>query len=302
MNLLKKNCGKIINVDRIFTDEPMKEHTSFKIGGPADYFIILKTIEELVQVQKFVKANDIPFLIVGNGSNLLVRDKGIRGIVAKIDFNKIEIDEKNEYVIVSSDYPVSKLARKCAKLGLSGIEFLAGIPGTIGGAVRMNAGAYGGEIKDIVVKTTYLDENGEIHQYSNEEQKFEYRNSVFKDKPYVILETELKLKKDSELEINARIDDMMKSRIEKQPIDFPSAGSTFKRLPNVFTAKLIDECGLKGYSIGGAEISSKHAGFIINKGNATAKDVLSLVEYVKEEVYQRFNEKIELEVLIVGEE
>jgi UDP-N-acetylmuramate dehydrogenase len=166
----------------------------------------------------------------------------------------------------------------------------------------MNAGAYGKEIKDVVQKTTYLDEAGNIKTFSNAEQNFEYRSSIFKDKKYIILEVELKLNKDDEIAITARIDEMMKSRIEKQPIDFPSCGSTFKRLPNHITSKLIDECGLKGYSIGGAEISTKHAGFIINKGNATAKDVIALAEFVKKEVYQRFNEEVELEVLIVGEE
>jgi UDP-N-acetylmuramate dehydrogenase len=280
----------------------MKTHTSFKIGGPADFFIILNTIEELKKVKDFVKKNNIPFLIVGNGSNLLVRDKGIRGIVAKLKFDKLNIDKENEKVIVSSDYAVSKLSRKCAKAELSGIEFLAGIPGTIGGAIRMNAGAYGTEMKDVVVSTTYLDENGNIKIYSNEEQKFEYRSSIFKDKNYIILEVELKLKKDNALDINKRIDEMMMNRIEKQPLDFPSCGSTFKRLPNLITAKLIEECGLKGYKVGGAEVSSKHAGFIINKENATAKDVINLTEHIKSEVYQRFNERIELEVLIVGEE
>jgi UDP-N-acetylmuramate dehydrogenase len=278
----------------------MKLHTSFKIGGPADFFIILNSLQELKEIQRFSKENNIPFLIVGNGSNLLVRDKGIRGIVAKLEFNKLEIVE--EKVVISSDYPVSKLSRKCAKAGLSGIEFLAGIPGTIGGAIRMNAGAYGREMKDVVEKTTYLDEDGNVKVFSNEEQNFEYRSSIFKDKKYIILEVELKLNKDDETQINIRIDEMMKNRIEKQPIDFPSCGSTFKRLPNLITAKLIDECGLKGYSIGGAEVSTKHAGFIINKGNATAKDVINLAEYIKNEVYQRFNERIELEVLIVGEE
>lgn len=294
--------GKIIDEDRIFLDEQMKKHTSFKIGGPADFFIIINNFKELIKICSFSNENKIPFMIIGNGSNLLVKDNGIRGIVAKLNFNKLEIDEENEKLIVSSDYPVSKLARKCAKFGLSGTEFLAGIPGTIGGAIKMNAGAYGNEMKDIVVKTTYLDENYNIKTISNEEQCFEYRNSIFKSKSYIILETQLKLKKEESSNITARIDELMKNRIEKQPVDFPSAGSTFKRLPNCFTAKLIDECGLKGYSIGGAEVSEKHAGFIINKGNATAKDVLNLVEYIKEKVYQRYNEKIELEVLIVGEE
>lgn len=202
----------------------MKNHTSFKIGGPADFFIILKNIEELKKVKKFSIENNIPFYIIGNGSNLLVKDKGIRGIVAKLDFNKLEIDEKNGIVVTSSDYPVSKLARKCAKFGLSKIEFLAGIPGTVGGAVKMNAGAYGGETKDILEKVVFLDENLDIKELSSKELDFSYRHSIFcENTKYIILEVELKLEKDLEENINAKIDEMMKDRIGKQPIDFPSA-------------------------------------------------------------------------------
>ena len=280
----------------------MKQHTSFKIGGPADFFIIIKNIKELKEVKKFALENNIPFYIVGNGSNLLVKDNGIRGIVVKLDFNKLEIDGDSGKVVVSGDYPVSKLARKCAKLGLSNMEFLAGIPGTIGGAVRMNAGAYGGEMKDILVKTTYLDDNLDIKEIFNKDQGFKYRHSIFcENTEFIILEAELQLEIDLEENINARIDEMMKKRIENQPINYPSAGSSFKRLPKNATAALIDQCGLKGYRIGDAEVSTKHAGFIINKGNATAKDVLSVVEVVKTKVYEKFNEIIELEVIVIGE-
>ena len=280
----------------------MKKHTSFKIGGPADFFVVLKNIEQLKKVKALAIDNKVPFCIVGNGTNLLVKDNGIRGIVAKLDFNKLEIDNNSGKVTVSSDYPVSKLARKCAKCGLSKMEFLAGIPGTMGGAVKMNAGAFGGETKDILVKTTYLDENLEVKEMSNEEQQLSYRHSIFCENPeYIILESELQLEKDLEENINVRIDDMMKTRLEKQPIDFPSAGSTFKRLPDKATAALIDMCGLKGYKVGDAEVSTKHAGFIINKGNATAKDVLDVIETVKTKVYEKFNEKISLEIVIMGE-
>lgn len=187
--------------------------------------------------------------------------------------------------------------------GLSKIEFLAGIPGTVGGAIRMNAGAYGGEIKDILVEATYLDENLEIKHISNENMNLSYRHSMFCEKSnFIIVEAKFKLEKDLSENITLKIDELMKSRIEKQPLNYPSAGSTFKRLPNKATAALIDECGLKGYSVGDAEVSTKHAGFIINKGNATAKDVLTLVEIVKTKVYERFNEQIELEVVIMGEE
>ena len=183
------------------------------------------------------------------------------------------------------------------------MEFLSGIPGTLGGAIRMNAGAYGGEIKNILVKTKYLDEKLKIKEIYNAEQKFDYRYSIFcEKKEFIILEAELILEKDLETNINSRIDEMMKKRIEKQPITYPSAGSTFKRLPDKATAALIDECGLKGYRVGGAEVSKKHAGFIINNGNATAKDVLTLIQIVKDKVYERFNEKIELEVIVIGEE
>jgi UDP-N-acetylmuramate dehydrogenase len=278
----------------------MSSHTSFKIGGPADFFITLKTIDELKQVRKLTCTENIPFLVIGNGSNLLVRDKGIRGIVAKLDFDNLEI-LKNK-IKVSADYAVSKLARICAKQKLSGIEFLAGIPGTIGGAVRMNAGAYGSEIKDVLKTVTVLDENGNINEMKNEDLKLGYRTSIFKNRKDIILSAVLELKEDDEAKILKRIDEMMNERKAKQPIEFASAGSTFKRGESTITAKLIDECGLKGYRIGGAEVSIKHSGFIINRENATAKDVLDLVEYVKKEVYQRFNEKIELEVLVVGEE
>lgn len=280
----------------------MKKHTSFKIGGPADFFITIDNIEKLKSVQNLAQKENIPFLILGNGSNVLVLDKGIRGIVAKLKFDKIKILEKERKVIVSADFPVSKLSRKCAKRELSGIEFLCGIPGTIGGAVRMNAGAYGSEIKDVLLKTKYLDETGKIKEFTNKEQNFGYRTSIFKDKKYVILEVELQLTKSTEKEITEKMDEMMKSRIEKQPIEYPSAGSTFKRKENMITAKLIDECNLKGISIGDAAISEKHAGFVINKGNATANDVLKLVQLIKNEVYQRFNQEIELEVLVIGEE
>lgn len=280
----------------------MKKHTSFKIGGPVDYFIIVNNIEELKKILNLVKNNGIPFFIIGNGSNLLVRDKGIRGIVAKINFNQISINKNESIVKVSSDYSVSKLARVCAKEGMGGIEFLAGIPGTVGGAIRMNAGAYGREMKDVVINTKCLTNIGDIKLLTNKEHYFNYRTSIFKDVDDIILETELKLYKDDENNINNIINEQMKKRLENQPLEFPSAGSTFKRNPNVITAKLIDECGLKGYKVGDAEVSTKHAGFIVNRGNATADDVLKLVEIVKEKVYQRFNEKIELEVIVVGEE
>ena len=300
---LIESLSRFINKDNILVDEPMKKHTTFKIGGPADYFIKVKNIDTLKKLLIFTKERNIPLHIIGNGSNLLVLDKGVRGIVAKLDFKKTEIIKKDNYslVTVSADIMGSSLSRKVAKQGLKGMEFLSGIPCTIGGAVRMNAGAYKQEIKDTLVSAKYLDENGEVVEKLNDELHFGYRTSMFEDKPYIIIEATFKLEHGDKEEIEKKIEDMTIARREKQPIEYPSAGSTFKRKGDIITAKLIDDCGLKGYTIGGAAVSLKHAGFIINKNNATAKDVLKLVKIVKRRVFAKYNIEIELEMLILGE-
>ena len=240
-----------------------------------------------------------------NGSNILVKDNGIRGIVIKLDFNKVKIDKiDNKHVKVTAEAgaTLGLIAQKLLKENISGFEFASGIPGTIGGAIRMNAGAYGEEFKNIVTKTKCLDEYGNIHILKNEEQRFSYRHSIFVEEKLIILETELLLNlHDGPEEINKKMTEYFQSRKAKQPLNYPSAGSTFKRGDDFITAKLIDECGLKGFSIGGAQISEVHAGFIINKGGATAKDVLKLVEYVKSKVYDKFGKKIELEIEVLGE-
>ena len=300
---LIEGLSRFITKDSILVDEPMKKHTTFKIGGPADYFIKVKNIDILKKLLIYTKERNIPLHIIGNGSNLLVLDKGVRGIVAKLNFKKTEIVKKDNYslVTVSADIMGSILSRKVAKLGLKGLEFLSGIPCTIGGAVRMNAGAYKQEIKDTLVSVKYLDENGEIVEKLNEELHFGYRTSMFEDKPYIIIEATFKLEHGDKEEIEKKIEEMTIARREKQPIEYPSAGSTFKRKGDIITAKLIDDCGLKGYTIGGAAVSLKHAGFIINKNNATAKDVLKLVRIVKRRVFAKYNIEIELEMLILGE-
>lgn len=290
-NILEKNNIKI--------NEPMSKHTSFKVGGNADYFVNAQTIEQIIEIKKYANENKIPLYIIGNGSNILVTDKGIRGIVLKIDLQKLEI-HKDE-VIVGAGVKIMLLAQKLLLEELTGFEELSGIPGTIGGAVKMNAGAYGKEIKDICIETTYLDENNNIKTIKNDEQRFSYRHSIFADKKYIILETKLKLKKGKKEKIKARMEEISSARKEKQPFEYLSAGSTFKRKEGVITAKLIDECGLKGYCIGDAEVSKKHAGFVINKGKATAKDILDLIEYIKAKVYEKFNIKIEEEIEIMGE-
>ena len=290
-------------IQKIIYNEPMKKHTSFKIGGNADFFVSVKTIEELKQALFYAKQKQISRTIIGNGTNILVSDSGIRGIVIKIDIQKFDLKEENDYIEISvgSGNKMMALATQLKKQEISGFEQLSGIPGTIGGAIYMNAGAYGKEMKDIVISTRCMNMKGEIFELSNEEQKFEYRSSVFNTKEYIILEAKLKLKKGKKEDIELQMNEYLNQRKEKQPLEYPSAGSTFKRQEGIITAKLIDECGLKGYKIGGAMVSEKHAGFIVNTGDATAKDVLELIKYVKDEVYKKYGVKIEEEVKIVGE-
>jgi len=302
--------NKILD-ENILKEESMKKHTSFKIGGNADFFVKAKSVEDVKFVIDLCKKNDIPLTIIGNGSNILVKDEGIRGIVLKIDIDKFEINEKipeelrknNNSVIITVGAGVllGKLAFQLLKKSISGFEFASGIPGTIGGAVRMNAGAYGSEFKDIVIETMCMDNNGNIIKLDNKKQKFEYRKSIFKDNKYIILETKLLLEKvDDNSKIKEKMDEYKKSRMEKQPIEFPSAGSTFKRGSDFITAKLIDECDLKGYSIGDAQVSEKHAGFVINRGNASFEDVFKLIKFIQKNVKEKFGKDIELEVEIVG--
>ena len=298
------NLEKIISKDKIKQNEPMKEHTSLKIGGPAEIFVRVSSVEELKEILKLCKTNKIPLTIVGNGSNILVLDKGIKGIVIKTNLKEIKIKNKeNENIEITVDDGIQLgfLAQKLLKEEITGFEELSGIPGTIGGAIVMNAGAHGKEMKDIVTEITAIDYSGNIHIFTNEEAKFEYRNSIFSTGEYIILQVKLLLKKGNKEEIKLKMNEYAQYRKEKQPIEYPSAGSTFKRGKDFVTAKLIDDAGLKGYSIGGAKVSEKHAGFIINTGNATAKDIIELIKYVQDKVYEKFGKKIELEIKILGE-
>lgn len=292
-----------LNKENLYYNEPMAKHTSFKIGGPADVFIKVDNIEELKETLDLSKQNQIPLTIIGNGSNLLVTDKGIRGITAKLNLKDIEIkNENNKQIIkVEAGVPVGLLAQKLLKEEITGFEELSGIPGTIGGAVIMNAGAHGKELKDILKKVTAMDYNGNIHEFTNEECLFLYRNSRFQKEKYIILQATLELEKGNSTEIKEKMDEYMQFRKEKQPIEYPNAGSTFKRGEDFVTAKLIDEAGLKGYKIGGAQVSEKHAGFIVNVDNATAKDVIELTDYIKEKIEEKFDKKINLEIQIIGE-
>lgn len=299
-----ENSNLTIPKDNILYNEDMKKHTTFKIGGPAECFIKIKTKEELKEILNIAKENKIPVTILGNGSNILVLDGGIKGITLTIQIEYIDIKQNGEkYKInVGGGYKLSKLAQICIKNEISGFEELSGIPGTIGGAVSMNAGAHGKEMKDIVEKIKCVDINGNEKEFSNEEANFEYRKSIFKGNSYIVTEVVLNLEKGKHDEIKAKMDEYSQYRKTKQPIEFPSAGSTFKRGKDYITAKLIDDAGLKGYSIGDAVVSTKHSGFVINKGNASAKDVLDLVKYIKDTIEEKFNKQIELEIEVVGED
>lgn len=294
--------NKIIeNIDeaRVFKDEPMSKHTSLKIGGPADIFVRVNNLEELKYVVNLAKEHKSPIAVIGNGTNLLVKDKGIRGITVKLDLKEINVN--GEEIEVGAGMQVPVLAKFAYENSLSGLEFASGIPGTVGGAVKMNAGAYGGEFKDIVVETTYLDSDLNIKTISNEEHKFSYRYSIFDETDNIIISTKIKLKKEKQENIKSKMEENSSKRREKQPTDFPNAGSTFKRKNEYIPAQIIDKCGLKGYNIGDACVSDKHAGFIVNKGNATADDVLKLIEYIRKIVKENYNIDLELEIKVIGE-
>ena len=290
---------EIIDKNRIFQNEMMKKHTSFKIGGPADFFIIIESVEELKAVLKFAKELDIPVTCIGNGSNLLIKDNGIRGLTIKLDFKDLTINE--DEIEAGAGVPIPVLARKAYENGLSGLEFASGIPGTLGGAIKINAGAYGGEFKDVVDFTTYLDNNLQVHTVSNEDQNFSYRNSRFNNTDDIIISAKMKLKKENKDIIKAKMDELSAKRKDKQPINFPNAGSVFKRKNEYIAAEVIDKCGLKGYNIGDAYISDLHAGFIVNKGNATAQDVLDLIQHIKNVVKEKYEIDLELEIKVIGE-
>ena len=304
MKNITEKLEKIIKKDNLFINEPMNKHTSFKIGGTADYFLKIETEDELRAVLNLAEEEHVKWFIIGNGSNLLVREGGIRGFVLKLELKEYSIGKQEEfaYITVGSGMPLSQLAYIASENGLAGLECIAGIPGTVGGAIRMNAGAYGKEMKDIVVFSKCMKQNGELKELNLQEHEFEYRKSIFAKQDWIVLETTIKLEYGDKEEIKQKMEEYQNARIKNQPLELPNAGSIFKRNSDVPTAKLIDDCGLKGYHIGDAEISKKHAGFIINKGNAKANDVLKLANYAKEEVKKKFNKNIELEVIVIGEE
>lgn len=293
---------KILQKGEIKYDEPMRKHTSFRIGGPADFFIRPGDIEELKQVIQCCKKESVPYYIIGNGSNLLVKDKGFRGCIIQIYDNFKEVHIDGTKVTAQSGVLLSRLSNVILAESLTGFEFAHGIPGTLGGAVFMNAGAYGGEMKDVIQYATVMDLEGNIFQLANEELELGYRTSIAQKKGYIVLEVVMQLQKGEYDAIKKRVNELTHQRTTKQPLNMPSAGSTFKRPPGYFAGKLIMDAGLRGYRIGGAQVSEKHCGFVVNTGDATAKDVLDLIAYVQKKVKEQFEVQMETEVLIIGEE
>lgn len=283
----------------VLFDEPMKEHTSFQIGGNADALIEAGSVDEIRTVSSWCKENGVRALVMGNGSNMLVSDEGIRGVVIKIGAKLSACRAEGEMLYAESGILLSKLSKFALSNSLSGLEFAAGIPGTLGGGVFMNAGAYGGEMKDVVKSVTYLDEAGNLQTAGCEQLAFGYRKSMFSSGGKTILSCEMELKKGNPQTIKEDMAEYNRRRAEKQPLSMPSAGSTFKRPGGYFAGKLIQDAGLKGYRIGGAQVSEKHTGFVINAGGATAQDVMDLIEYIQKTVKEKFGVTLEPEVRVI---
>ncbi|WP_265444020.1 UDP-N-acetylmuramate dehydrogenase [Acetivibrio straminisolvens] len=292
---------EIVGSENVKLDEPMKNHTSFKVGGPADILVTPVSVLQLSQLMKFCKSENVPVFVMGNGTNLIVKDKGIRGVVIKIYDNLNEFTVKDDIITAYAGVLLSKISMAAYENGLAGLEFASGIPGTLGGAVAMNAGAYGGEMKDVIIETEFMDRDGEIRVIRNDEHQFGYRTSLIQKLSGIVIKSSMKLKKGNKEEIKALMDDLTKRRQDKQPLEMPSAGSVFKRPEGYFAGKLIEDCGLRGYRIGGAEVSNKHCGFIVNSGNAKAKDILDLIQYIQNTVKMKFGVEMQTEVRIVGE-
>lgn len=286
--------------ENIRLGEPMAEHTTFRIGGPADCFIQIGSKEQLVRVQRYLKQIELPFFILGNGSNLLVSDMGYRGIVLQIGREMSKIEVEGDMITAQAGAPLAQVARAALEHGLTGLEFASGIPGTIGGGVVMNAGAYDGELSGVVTQVNVVNPEGECMELSNSSMEFGYRTSTIRNNPFTVTEVILRLVKGDREQIRAKMEELAAKRREKQPLEYPSAGSTFKRPRGYFAGKLIMDAGLRGFRIGGARVSEKHCGFIVNIGNATAEDVRDVIGEVRERVKERFSVELEPEILFLG--
>ena len=291
----------LLGKDRVLVDEPMKRHTTFRIGGPADFFLLPSTVDEVRGILEICREEELPYFILGNGSNLLVSDKGYRGVIIQLYRNFSNISVVGNEICASSGALLSQIAAAARNASLTGFEFAGGIPGTLGGAVFMNAGAYGGELKDVLKEAVVMTEQGEILTLPVEKLDMGYRTSRIKKAGYLVLEARLVLEQGDMDKIRDITKDLTEKRVSKQPLEYPSAGSTFKRPEGYFAGKLIMDAGLRGYQVGDAQVSEKHCGFVINKGNATAADVLTLIENVREKVQEQFGVTLEPEVKFLGE-
>ena len=300
MNLYEKLCD-LLGEESVFADEPMSRHTTFRIGGPADYFTVPDNAEDVKKIIDLCKKEEVPYYILGNGSNLLVGDKGYRGVIIQIYRNMSEIHADGNRIYAQAGALLSKVAAEALLHSLKGFEFASGIPGTLGGAVMMNAGAYGGEMKQVLESAKVLTPEGEIKTLKEEELELGYRTSVIAKKNYIVLEAVIRLEAGDAESIRSYMEELKEKRVTKQPLEYPSAGSTFKRPEGYFAGKLIEDAGLRGFRVGDAQVSEKHCGFVINRGSAAAEDVISLMEQVADKVESASGVRLEPEVKRIGE-
>ncbi len=300
-NSVYEHIGSIVPKERILFQEPMSKYTTFRVGGEAECMVIVESKEELLQLVFFLAQSGQDYFILGNGSNLLVGDKGYRGIILKLGKRMAGIHVEGTHLVAGAGALLSQVAAAARDAGLSGFEFAAGIPGSIGGAIVMNAGAYDGEMKQIVKLVRVMDQRGEIMTLDNDTMEFGYRTSIIKDRPFVVMAAVFALEQKDKETVSARMEELMKLRKSKQPLEYPSAGSTFKRPEGYYAGKLIMDAGLRGYRIGGARVSEKHCGFVVNDGGATAADIREVIEEVQERVRDRFHVRLEPEVIFLGD-
>ena len=295
-----KEIASFIEAEDIKIDEMMNKHTSFRVGGPAKVFLTVHSEERLRNILLALKRHELPYFVLGNGSNLLVSDEGYDGVMVYLGEEFSEVEITGTQMRAKAAALLGKVARMAMEEGLAGLEFAAGIPGSLGGGVVMNAGAYGGELSQVVTKVRAMNPDGEIIELEKDQLLLGYRTSIFKTKPFVILEVFMELQKGNKEEILAKIKEYTKARVEKQPLEYPSAGSTFKRPEGYFAGKLIMDAGLRGYRVGDAQVSEKHCGFVINRGNATATEIKTLMENVAKKVKEEFGVDLEAEVILLG--
>lgn len=291
---------RFVPQENILLQEPMAGHTTFRIGGPADCFVQLENEEQLMEVQRYLNMVEVPFFLLGNGSNLLVSDEGYRGVILQVGQKMNKIVVAGDTIVAQAGATMAQVARAAWENGLTGLEFASGIPGTIGGGVVMNAGAYGGELRQVVTMVKVVSKEGEILELDNETMEFGYRTSIIRNSGFTVIEVTFRLQPGDKDAIKAKMDDLASRRREKQPLEFPSAGSTFKRPKGYFAGQLIMEAGLRGFQVGGAKVSDKHCGFVINAGGATAKDVRAVIEQVQRQVKEKYNVDLETEVIYLG--